>query len=93
LSQALDLQKTTGALEVVDEGSVEKTNGVARWRECRYAVDSSVWHKRYYALSLFLRSKLGEEHHFVLLAQCPAPRRAAMFELSDRWAAALGSEA
>jgi hypothetical protein len=89
---ALDLQAATGALEVVGEGTVEKHDGAARWRECLYSFEAGIWHQRVYALTLLSTSKLGVEHHLALLAQCPAPRRLAMFELSDRWAAWLGSE-
>jgi len=91
-SQALDLQSATGALRVVDEGAVEKRNGAAQWRECQYALDGSTWHKRFYSVTLFSTKKLGAAHHFALLAQCPAPRRTTMFEVSDRWVVALGSE-
>jgi hypothetical protein len=89
-SRELDLHDVTGTLAVIDEGAVEKGNGAARWRECRYEVDGDTWHKRFYALTLCSTETLGVHHHLALLAQCPASRRAAMFDLSDRWAAALG---
>ncbi|MDB4957451.1 MAG: hypothetical protein JWO36_5020 [Myxococcales bacterium] len=93
LSVPLDLQNAAGTLEVVDEGTVEKSNGAARWRECRYVLDGSTWHKRFYALMLLSTKELGVEIRLALLAQCPAPRRTTMFDLSDRWAAALTSTA
>ena len=77
---------------MVDEGILEKVNGSARWRECQYAFDGGTWHKRFCALTALSTKKLGVANHFALLAQCPAPRRATMFDLSDRWAIALGSE-
>ena len=92
LSRPHDLQSAVGSLRVVDEGLLEKVNGSARWRECQYAFDGGSWHKRFYALSALSTKKLGVAHHFALLAQCHAPRRATTFDLSDRWAIALGSE-
>jgi hypothetical protein len=91
-SRALDLQSAVGTVHVVDEGILEKVNGSARWRECQYAFDGGTWHKRFCALTALSTKKLGVANHFALLAQCPAPRRATMFDLSDRWAIALGSE-
>ena len=91
-SEPVDLQSTSGALRVVDEGTVEKTNGAARWRECTYTLDGAAWHKRFYAVTLLSTKKLGAQHYFALLAQCPAPRVRTMFDLSDRWVAALRSE-
>jgi hypothetical protein len=88
----LDLTHATGSLVTVAEGTVEKSNGAVRWRECQYPLDGSTWHKRFYALTLFSTRRLGIEHHFALLAQCPAPRTAAVFEWADRWGAALSSE-
>jgi hypothetical protein len=90
--QALDLQNAVGTLNVVDEGTVEKHNGSARWRECKYSFDSAIWHKRFYALSLLSTKKLDVAYEFALLAQCPAARRTTMFELTDRWAIGLSSE-
>ncbi len=74
-SVALDLETAAGALHLVDEGTVEKSNGAARWRECEYALGDTTWHKRFYAVTLRSTKKLGAEYHFALLAQCPAPRR------------------
>lgn len=91
-SEVVDLQSTSGALRAVDEGTVVKSDGAARWRECTYTFDGAAWHKRFYAVTLFSTKKLGVEHYFALVAQCPAPRRSTMFDLSDRWVAALGSE-
>jgi hypothetical protein len=92
-SMPLDLRQATGDLEVVDEGIVEKHVGAAWWRECSYTLDGVAWRKRFYAVTLLSTQRLGVEIYFALLAQCPTQRRATMFELSDRWAATLGSEA
>jgi hypothetical protein len=92
LSVALDLQNVSGALHVVDEGTVAKHNGEVRWRECQYMIDDTIWHKRFYAVTLPSTKKLGADSYFAFLAQCSSSRRKATFDLSDRWVGALNSQ-
>jgi hypothetical protein len=90
LEQPLALPSAMGTMRVVGSGSITKNNGAARWSEGEYAVQGATWRQRLYALTLFSTQRLGEEHPFALIAQCPVERADTVFAASDAICRDLG---
>ena len=92
LDSPLNLSQAQASMKVVADGTIEKANGTASWREWAYDNNGNDWRQRLYAVSLSSVGSVTTRFSYAVTAQCSAARRDEMFGFADQVVASMSSQ-
>src|SRR5262245_3679190 len=92
LNSPLDLLRAPASMKALADGTLEKRNGTAAWREWEYANQGGPWRQRLYAVSLLSTRSLNVQFSYAVTAQCRAERRDEVFAFADQLVVSIGSQ-